>query len=102
MERQGMKKALAYTVMAILLGTVVMLFPALMLFPSRISTTFGLAQPPLAPEAFRKEAPDYSAEVATAEGIAPFPFSLLYAGSILLTGFVVALSISLYYKRKIV
>jgi len=97
-----MKKTLAYTMMAILLGTVVMLFPVMMLFPSRISTPSGLAPPPLAPEAFRKEVQDLSAEVAEAEGVALFPSSLLYAGLIFLTGFVVALSISLSYKRRIV
>jgi len=96
-----MKKALAYTAMAILLGTVVMLFPVVILFPSRISTS-GLAPPPLAPEAVRKEVQNLSAEVAEAESIAPFPSSLLYAGLIFLTGSVVALSISLYYRRKIV
>jgi len=102
MEKEGMKKTLAYTLMAILLGTVVMLFPVMMLYPSRVSTTSGLAPPPLAPETFRKEVQDLSAEVAEAEGIAAFPSSLIYAGLIFLTGFIVALSIFQYYKRRTV
>ena len=98
-----MKKTLAYVVTAILLGTVVMLFPVLMLYPSRISTMRGLAPPeaPLpspAPEAL--EDMQKAAEVEAVR-VAPFPLSLAYAGFIFMLGFVVGLGVSQYYKRRI-
>jgi len=99
------KKTLAYVVTAILLGTVVMLFPVLMLYPSQISTMRGLAPsqaplPPFAPETFEDTQKSAVAEVE-AVGVAPFPLSLAYAGFIFMFGFVVALGVSQYYKRRI-
>jgi len=103
------KKTLAYVVTAILLGTVVMLFPVLMLYPSQVSTMRGLAPsqaplPPFAPETFEDTQKSAAAEVETeveAVGVALFPLSLAYAGFIFMFGFVVALGVSQYYKRRI-
>ena len=93
-----MKRTLAYVVTAILLGTVVMLFPVLMLAPSQISTMRGEA--PAAPGAHDsiKKAAELEVEAVT---VAPFPLSLAYAGFIFMLGFVVALGVSQYYKRRI-
>ena len=100
-----MKKTLAYVVTAILLGTVVMLFPVLMLYPSQVSTMRDLAPtptqpPPAAPEVLEDTQKAAGAEVE-AVSVAPFPSSLAYAGFIFMLGFVVGLGVSQYFKRKI-
>jgi len=97
------KKTLAYVVTAILLGTVVMLFPVLMLYPSQISTIRGLAStptplPPPAPEMDT----GYVEKATVAVDVAPSPLNLAYAGFIFMLGFVVGLGVSQYYKRRIV
>ena len=94
-----MKKTLGYVVTAILLGTVVMLFPVLMLYPSQISTIRGLAPTP-APEAleYMRKAVEVELEAVR---MAPFPLSLAYAGFIFVLGFVVGLGVSQYFKRRI-
>ena len=98
-----MKKALAYVVTAILLGTVVMLFPVLMLYPSQISTMRGLAPPPapLPPSAYEAVEDMQKAVEVEAVRVAPYPLSLAYAGFIFMLGFVVGLGVSQYYKRRI-
>jgi len=94
-----MKKTLAYTMTAILLGIALMLFPLLTLFPSETSTMRGLApSPPPAPEAYAKD----TRKGAEVVGIAPFPSSLVYAGFIFTLGFLVALGVSRFFKRRIV
>jgi len=100
------KKTLAYVVTAILLGTIVMLFPVLMLYPSEVSTARGLAsvpvpQPAPAPETYAEDTQKAVAEVE-AVSVAPFPLNLAYAGFIFMLGFVVGLGVAQYYKRRIV
>jgi len=101
-----MKKTLAYMVTAILLGTIVMLFPVLMLYPSEVSTARGLAsvpvpQPAPPPETYAEDMQKAAPEVETV-GVTPFPLSLAYAGVIFIVGFVVGLGVAQYYKRRIV
>jgi len=100
-----MKKSLTYVVTAILLGTVVMLFPVLMLYPSQISTMRGMVSlPTFQPSPAHETLEDVQKATIEAEikGLAPFPLSLAYAGFILMLGFVVGLSVSWYYKRRLV
>ena len=99
-----MKKSLTYVVTAILLGTVVMLFPVLMLYPSQISTMRGMVPLPTPKPSPTPETLEDVQKVtieAEIKGLAPFPLSLAYAGFILMLGFVVGLGVSRYYKRKL-
>ncbi len=100
-----MKKSLTYVVTAILLGTIVMLFPVLMLYPSQISTMRGIVSlptPQLSPDSETFEDTQKATIEEEINGLALFPLSLAYASFILMLGFVVGLGVSRYYKRRLI
>jgi hypothetical protein len=101
-----MKKILSYAAAAILLGTVMMLAPAMLLksnYYGSVAFTGGEAVPRYCPEAQKTFAIVEVETLDTEEalGRAIRPSNLLSAGLMLIPSFLLALGVSLYLKKRI-